>query len=111
MLLDYTYLLTDFDASFFNDVNTQKSEFIFPINEQITRNTAEMFQTLLKSESHFCFYIPFELTGHSHKFKEETFRNIVRLLFLPNYLRVDHKIVFFTEKVSVDKNHFEGLKK
>lgn len=110
MLLDYTYLLTDFDASFFNDVNTQKSEFIFPINEQITRNTAEMFQTLLKSESHFCFYIPFELTGHSHKFKEETFRNIVRLLFLPNYLRVDHKIVFFTEKVSVDKNHFEGLK-
>ena len=110
MLLDYTYLLTDFDASFFNS-NFQTAEFICPINEQITSNSAEVFQTLLKSESHFCFYIPFQLTRRSDKFfKEETFRNIIRLLFLPNYLRVDQKIVFFSEKVNVEEKVFEDLK-
>ena len=111
MLLDYAYLLKDFDASFFDDADAQPGEFIFPINEQMTSNIGEVFQTLLRSKSHFCFYIPFKLTRHSHEFfKEEIFRNIIRLLFLPNYLRVDQKFVFFTEKVNGEKKLFEELK-
>jgi len=111
MLLDYIYLLPNFDASFFNDAKTEKSEFIFPINEQITANIADVFQTLLNSKSHFCLYIPSELTrGRDTFFKEETFRNIIRLLFLPNYLRIEHDIVFFTEKVSSENKSFDDLK-
>ena len=112
MLLDYLYWLTNFDASFFNDEATANCEFVFPINEQITGNNAEVFQTLLKSKTHFCLYIPFHLTRDSHKFfQEETFRDIVRLLFLPNSLRVDHKIVFFTEKLGVESKRFEDFKR
>jgi len=111
MVLDYIYLLPNFDASFFNDANTEKSEFIFPVNEQITDNIGVVFQTLLNSKNHFCLYIPLELIKDRHKFfKEETFRNIVRLLFLPNYLRIDHEIVFFTEKGSGENKNFEKLK-
>jgi hypothetical protein len=112
MLLEYMYLLPNFDASFLNDAETEKSEFIFPINEQITRSNAEVFQTLLKSKILFCFYIPFQLTRESHTFFQgEAFRNIIRLLFLPNSVRVDHKIVFFTEKLSVESKRFEEFKK
>ena len=112
MLLDYIYLLTDFDASFFNDGETGNCEFIIPINEQITRNNAAVFQTLVKSKSHFCFYIPFQLTRDSHKFfQEEIFRDIVRLLFLANSLRVEHRIVFFTEKTGEESKRFEDFKK
>ena len=71
MLIDYIYLLTNFDASFFNDRETGNCEFIIPINEQIAGNNTAIFQTLVKSKSHFCFYIPFQLTRDSHKFFQE----------------------------------------
>lgn len=112
MLLDYIYLLTNFDASFFNDAEAESCEFIFPINEQISRNNAGVFQTLSKSKTRFCFYIPFQLTRDSHKFfQEETFRHLIRLLFLPNSLRVGHKVVFFTEKLGTESKGFEDFKK
>jgi hypothetical protein len=112
MLLDYNYLLRNFDASFFNDAETGNCEFVIPINEQITRNNAAVFQTLLKSKAHFCFYIAFQLTRDSHRFfREETFRDIIRLLFLANSLRVEHKVVFFTEKPGVESKRFEDFKK
>jgi len=112
MLLDYIYLLTNFDASFFNEAETEKREFILPINEQITGINAEIFQALLRSKNLFCFYIPFQITRGSHKFfQDETFRNITRLLFLPNSLRVDHKVVFFTEKLGIESKRFEEFKK
>ena len=112
MLLDYIYLLPNFDASFFNDGERGNCEFIIPINEQIARNDAAVFQTLVKSGSHFCFYIPFQLTRDSHKFfQEETFRHLIRLLFLPNSVRLDHKIVLFTEKLGAESIGFEDFKK
>jgi len=112
MLIDYIYLLTNFDASFFNDRETGNCEFIIPINEQIAGNNTAIFQTLVKSKSHFCFYIPFQLTRDSHKFfQEEIFRDIVRLLFLANSLRVEHKIVFFTEKTGEESKRFEDFKR
>jgi hypothetical protein len=112
MLIDYIYLLTNFDASFFDDAKAGNCEFVFPINEQISRNNAGVFQALSKSKSRFCFSIPFQLTRDSHRFfQEETFRDIIRLLFLPNYLRLDHKVVFFMEKPIVESKGFEEFKK
>lgn len=111
MLLEYTYLLAKFDASIFNDANMQGEDFIFPIDEEITDNFLEAFQTLVKSKSHFCFYISFQLAEHSDKFfKEENFRNIIRLLFLSNYLRIDDKVIFFIENGNVEKEAFNKLK-
>src|SRR4030095_1892383 len=106
MLLDYTYLLTDFDPFFFSDENAEKGEFIFPVDERFTDNIAEVFQTLSRSKSQFALHIPFNLARHGHNFfKEETFRDIIRLFFLPNYLRVDHKIVFFTGVADGEEKH------
>ncbi len=111
MLFDYAYLLNDFDASFFESQNMQACDFIFPINQEIIGKKREIIQLLLKSKNRFCFYIPFELTRHSQFVKEEIIQNIVRLLFLPNYVRINEKHVFFTEKLSEESNVFEELKK
>ena len=47
MLFDYTYLLKDFNADFFNDnKNLQISEFIIPINDKIIGRKPELFQIL-----------------------------------------------------------------
>jgi hypothetical protein len=110
MLFDYAYLLNDFDASFFEDENMQACDFIFPVTGEIVEKEREILQVLLRSKNRFCFYIPLELTRHSKFIKGQIIQNIVRFLFLPNYVRIDHKHVFFTEKVNEENKAFEELK-
>src|SRR5258706_10134944 len=103
MLFDYTYLLQSLDADFFNEANGRIpiSEFIIPINEKITGNNPGVFKMLFNSRNRFCFLIPITLARYDDNFiKEEIIQNIVRLLFLPNYMRIDDKCIFFVEKVN-----------
>jgi len=100
MLFNYTYLLEDFDPVFFDGAGTQAGDFIIPINDLIIGRKPKLFQTLHHSKSKFCFCIPAELTRYSKQFiKEEIILNLVRLLFLPNYLRIKDKHIFFIEKI------------
>ena len=110
MLFDYAYLLNDFDACFFENENAQAYDFIFPVNEQIIEKKREIFQTLLRSKHQFCLYIPFELTRYRTLIKEEIIQTIIRLLFLPNYVRINQQHVFFIEKVREEDKTFDGLK-
>ncbi len=104
MLFDYTYLLKNFDAGVLNTTNGQMNEFIIPVNDEIIGKKPGVFQTLLSSENRFCFYIPSELTQYSNMFiKEEVIKNLVRLLFLPNYMRVDGNYIFFIDEAD-EKN-------
>lgn len=112
MLFDYTYLLKDFDADFFNDnKNLQISEFIIPINDKIIGRKPELFQILFNSKNRFCFYISLELSQRSNKFiKEEIIQNLIRFLFLPNYMRVNGEYVFFIEKIGEENTSLDLLK-
>lgn len=99
MLFEYTYLLQEFDADFFNDKSAETNEFIIPISAEIIGKKPELFQTLLSSQNRFCFCIPFKLTEYSNQYiKEEIVQNITRLLFLPNYVRINEKYIFFIER-------------
>jgi len=99
MLFEYTYLLPEFDADFFNDKSAGTNEFIIPLSGEITGKKPALFQTLLNSQHRFCFYIPFKLTEYSDQYiKEEIVQNIIRLLFLPNYMRINEKYIFFIER-------------
>jgi len=109
MLFDYGYLLNDFDPDFFEDENIQACDFIFPINEKVIGIKGHLLQILAKSQNKFCLYIPFEVVEHAKLLKEEVLETIVRLLFLPNYLRINEKRVFFTRQVSEEHNAFDQL--
>jgi hypothetical protein len=111
MLFDYAYLLNDFDASFFENENTQACDFIFPINKKIIGKKSEMFQILSRSKHRFCFCIPATLTHYPKFIREEVTQALIRLIFLPNYVRINQKHVFFSEKASEENKAFEAPKK
>jgi hypothetical protein len=111
MLFDYTYLLENSDAAYFKSNTMQPGEFIIPIDEKISGERRGLFQILQQSKQRFCLYIPFELTKRDSTFiKEEILQNIVRLLFLPNYLRIEGKYLFFIDKPEEDVNSADVLK-
>src|SRR5437868_2028183 len=110
MLFDYIYSLTDFDPLFFSNPGTPVGEFIFPINEKTIGPKPELFKLLTDTKSRFCFCIPYALTAIDSKaFKKEVIENIVRLLFLPNYIRVHEEPVFFIEGTQNNNSRFQNL--
>ena len=115
MLFDYTYLLKKFDAAFFN--SSINGEFIIPLNEDVFGKQPELFQLLMNSKNTFCFCITKKFVEYNIKFiKEEVIQNLIRLLFLPNYMRLNGSFVFFIEQEneklhSVKEIFFDQLKK
>jgi len=109
MLFDYIYLLKEFDPVFFGN-GASVHEFIFPINNKVTGRNPGLFEALFKTTNKFCFCIPSALAGIDSKtLKEEIIQNIVRLLFLPNYIRIQEQPVFFIEAVEEKSPEFEQL--
>lgn len=97
MLFDYTYLLKKFDAAFFKEKVT--GEFIIPLHKDVIGKQPELFQILMNSKNHFCFCITKEFVEYDVKFiKEEIIQNFIRLLFLPNYIRLDGSYLFLIEQ-------------
>ena len=105
MLFDYTYLLTKFDASFFVDSGNEVNNFIVPVDDTIIGRKPELFKILHNTKNRFCFFIPAAINAYSKTFiKEEIILNIVRLFFLPNYIRANDKYILFTEQVKSQEN-------
>ena len=110
MLFEYTFFLKNFDKELFNDKVAQNNAFIIPIDEHIFGGKRQLFQTLINSSNQFCFYLPSDLTNYSTKFiKEEIIQNIVRLIFLPNYMRMGEKHIFFSEAVKDHNKNFNSI--
>lgn len=110
MLFDYTFLLKKFDTDFFEKKNVQISQFIIPINDEIKDKKLELFQILSKSNNCFCFYISPAVILDSKQFiKEEIILNLVRLFFLPNYIKVDGKFLVFIDKINEKESAFFNI--
>jgi hypothetical protein len=110
-LFDYTFFLKELETDFFDHTEQPESKFIIPLNEKIIGKKPHSFQLLLHSTNHFCFYIPPELLRYDDKFiKEEVIENIVRFLFLPNYIRLNGKYVFFMERKKEENKTLELIK-
>lgn len=110
MLFKYTYLLEDFDPDFFDGTRMQTSDFIIPINDLVIGRKPKLFQTLHQAKSRFCFFIPAEINHYNKQFiKDEIILNLIRLLFLPNYLRINDKHIFFIEKRNTVQNGLDRM--
>ena len=111
MLFDYTYLLKNFDAAFFTKADIPESEFIISINEKIGPGNPELFRLLSNSPHRFCFHLPGTLADRDDKYiREEIIQNIVRFLFLPNYMRINENCLFFIDGVILENEHPGGIK-
>jgi hypothetical protein len=107
MTFNYNYLLRGFNAELFNDGHIDTTEFIFPITNEIIEKKQEVFHVLFNSKHRFCFYIPRQLTQSDLKYlNAEAIQNVLRLLFLPNYIRVNQQYIFFIEEASDKDQNF-----
>ena len=106
MLFDYLYIVNDFDPAFF-DTGAPTADFIVPVNGTLMRDQPTLFQTLFKSPYKFCFSISDNIAGHNQFFiQKEIVQNFTRLLFLPNYLRMEGRHVFFMHPATSNRQAF-----
>ena len=95
MLFDYIYILNNFDPDFFNN-GEQTGDFIVPVNGTVMTAQPALFQTFFRSAGRFCFSISDNIAGADKLFlQRDIVQNFTRLLFLPNYLRMEGRHIFF----------------
>ncbi|MGC4035404.1 MAG: hypothetical protein QM764_05535 [Chitinophagaceae bacterium] len=98
MLFQYTGFLKGLDPGLFTASNKVINEFIIPLSHDVANRKAEIFKLLHDSDKHFCFFIPLSFVEHEALYiKNEFVQDLVHLIFLPNYIRVNEKYLFFFE--------------
>jgi len=97
MLFDYLYILNNFDPAFFNS-GAQTGDFIVPVNATVMTARPTLFQTFFRSAGRFCFSISDNIAGGDKLFiQRDIVQNFTGLLFLPNYLRIEGRHIFFID--------------
>jgi len=111
MLFEYLFLLKDYDASFLTSANGSIRKFIIPVSRELLDKKSELFLELHHTKQHFCFFFTGGWVRFSDEFvKEEMIQHLTRLLFLPNYIRLSGKYLFFFERVKEEDKSIDPLK-
>ncbi|MEO5683254.1 MAG: hypothetical protein ABIQ88_11475 [Chitinophagaceae bacterium] len=111
MLFEYAYYFNNFDADAFSNENMLPGNFIFPLNEKTGGSQPGLFRTLLKSNNKFSFCLADNLVQYGRQyFKEEIIQNLIRLLFLPNYMKQGDKHVFFVKQPDGQQYSLDAIK-
>jgi hypothetical protein len=111
MLFDYIFFLKNYNALFLNASNNSIFKYIIPLTGDVMVNKPEFFLELHNTKQQFCFSFTAGMARHSNNFiKEEIIQHLVRMLFLPNYIRLAGKYLFFFEKAEEGNDRLDLLK-